>query len=77
MKKTFTQNVETYNEVLLLQSLTREKVSNMLQLIETFEDSLNHYIVTRYYEDGSLLDLSRHFSTKNPFPEDVIKSIIA
>lgn len=77
IKKTFVQNGESYNEVILLHSLCRGRVRGMLQLTETFEDGMNHYIITKYYEGGDLFETINAIPREERLPEWLIKSIMS
>lgn len=45
---------EPFAEVEIMKQVCRGQVSNVLELIDYFEDSLKFYVVTKYVPSGNL-----------------------
>lgn len=76
MVKTFADMGEQYAEIEVLKRVCRGQATNMLELVDYFEDSKHFYAVTKYMPDGDLQNFIIDNWRTEAMPEDIAKVII-
>lgn len=74
--KTFAKVVENYAEIQISKRVCRNQIPHVLEMLDTFEDDANFYIVTKYVPSGNLLNYVVKHWRFTPVPEDTTRVIL-